>query len=603
MKTERYDAIIIGAGHAGIEASLALARAGYATLMLTINLDTIGQMSCNPAIGGIAKGHIVREIDALGGQMAKTIDQTAIQFRMLNKSKGPAVWAPRAQADKLQYQRYMKFTLESEPNLTIKQEMVESLIVSKGKIKGVCTQTHNEYMSNYVIVTTGTFLRGMIHIGAEHYQGGRDGELSSLKLSICIKKEGIISKRFKTGTPPRINKKSVDLSVMIEQPGDPTPLPFSFANKKVSYTQIPCYLTHTNEKTHRIMNRNLKKSALFCGNITGVGPRYCPSMELKLTRFKDRASHQLYLEPEGRDTNEIYLNGFSSSLPKSVQIESIRTIKGLENVEIMRYAYAIEYDYFPPTQLQLNLETRKIKNLFFAGQINGTSGYEEAAGQGLMAGLNVIRKLRKQSPFILKRSEAYIGILIDDLVTKGTNEPYRMFTSLAEFRLLLRQDNADLRLMKYGYDFGLIPKKQFDFLERKRNQIQKLELWLHKTSYHNASFAKILRRQDMTYERLAKKRKASKEVIFQAELNIKYEGYISRQHQQIERFKKLEKFKIPCNFNFLTLKGVKRETIDKLSEVNPLSIGQASRIPGIGQDDLSMLVLAIKKQNVSRETK
>jgi tRNA uridine 5-carboxymethylaminomethyl modification enzyme len=602
VKTELYDAIIVGAGHAGIEASLALARSGYATLLLTINLDTIGQMSCNPAIGGIAKGHIVREIDALGGQMAKAIDETALQFRMLNTSKGPAVWAPRAQADKLRYQRYMKFIIEQEPHLTTKQEMVESLIIAQGKVKGVRTQTRNEYLSDHVIITAGTFLRGIIHVGSDHYPGGRDGEVSALKLTSSIRKAGIISKRFKTGTPPRINKKSVDFSVMIEQPGDLTPLPFSYANKKVSYRQIPCYLTHTNQKTHDIMIKNLKRSALFSGNITGVGPRYCPSMELKLTRFSDKSSHQLYLEPEGLDTNEIYLNGFSSSLPKDVQMEAIKTIRGLENVEIMRYAYAIEYDYFPPTQLQLNLETRKVKNLFFAGQINGTSGYEEAACQGLMAALNVIRKIRKQPPFILQRSEAYIGILIDDLVTKGTNEPYRMFTSLAEFRLLLRQDNADLRLMKYGCEFGLIPEKQFNSVEKKREQIKKLETWLHTTKYQNNDLAKLLRRQDMSYDKLAKKKKAPQDVIFQAELNIKYEGYISRQRQQVDRFKKLEKFRIPPSFDYTTLRGVKKETVEKLSALKPLSIGQASRIPGIGQEDLSVLVLAIKKKNVSRET-
>lgn len=602
MKTETYDALIIGAGHAGIEAALAVARAGYNTLLLTINLDTIGQMSCNPAIGGIAKGHIVREIDALGGQMAKTIDATAIQFRMLNKSKGPAVWAPRAQADKLRYQRMMKHIVENTHNLTVRQELVDGINVNKHTIKGVYTHANNEYRAKYVIITAGTFLRGTIHIGDEHYSGGRDGELAAEKLTDSLKKEGIVSARFKTGTPPRINKNSIDFDVLREQPGDDIPLPFSYANKKVSYSQISCYVTHTNENTHRIMRANMKRSAMFSGNITGTGPRYCPSMELKLIRFKERTTHLLHLEPEGLDTNEIYLNGFSSSFPQHVQEKALKTIIGLENAVIMRYAYAIEYDYFPPTQLKNNLESKKIKNLFFAGQVNGTSGYEEAAAQGLMAGLNVIRKLRGGTEFVLDRSEAYIGILIDDLVGKGVTEPYRMFTSLAEFRLLLRQDNADLRLMKYGHEFGLIGDKQCLALNRKQFSVNRIEKFLRKSKHQNTTLAKILCQPGMTYEKLGIKKKIPSDVAFQAELNIKYEGYIQRQQKQINKFKRLEEFKIPNNFNFNVTQGLRRETVEKLSAIQPASIGQAARIPGISHDDLSLLVVWIKKNNVSRET-
>ncbi|MBI3307719.1 MAG: tRNA uridine-5-carboxymethylaminomethyl(34) synthesis enzyme MnmG, partial [Candidatus Omnitrophica bacterium] len=470
--TQKYDAIIVGAGHAGIEASLSIARAGYQVLLLTMDLDSVGKMSCNPAIGGIAKGHMVREIDALGGQMALATDATGIQFRMLNRSKGSAVWAPRAQADKKQYQTYMRSAIEREKNIDLKQGQAVEILIEAGKCYGIRTQVGEEFHGETVILTTGTFLQGLIHVGQVHYPGGRGGEQPAIGLSDSLRKSGIELIRFKTGTPPRLHAKSIDWSATEEQKGDDPPSPFSFRHKELKIDQLSCYLTYTNEKTHEIIRNNLHLSPLYAGRITGVGPRYCPSIEDKVVKFADKSRHQIYLEPEGRQTEEIYVNGLSTSLPQQVQYDVVHSIRGLENAQFMRLAYAIEYDCVPPTQLYHSLETKKIANLFLAGQINCTSGYEEAAAQGLMAGLNVIRKIRGESPFILDRSEAYIGVLIDDLVTRGTNEPYRMFTSRAEFRLLLRQDNADERLMKYGLGFGLIPQEVYQMTVEKCESIQ-----------------------------------------------------------------------------------------------------------------------------------
>ncbi|MBI4395303.1 MAG: tRNA uridine-5-carboxymethylaminomethyl(34) synthesis enzyme MnmG, partial [Candidatus Omnitrophica bacterium] len=499
-----YDAIVVGAGHAGTEAALAIARAGYQVLFMTMNLDSICQMSCNPAIGGLAKGHVVREVDALGGEMGLATDHTAIQFRMLNKSKGPAVWAPRAQADKKDYIRYMKRTVEAETNIDLKQDQAVELVIENGKAVGVRTMMGVEYRGAATIITTGTFMRGLIHVGDVNYPGGRGGDPPSVGLSDSLKKHGFDIVRFKTGTPCRLRKKSIDFSVCEEQPGDQDPEPFSFRTEKLELDQMSCWLTYTNQKTHEIIRKNLHRSPLYAGRIEGIGPRYCPSIEDKIVKFADKERHQIYLEPEGRDTEEFYVNGMSTSLPQDVQIEMIHSIKGLEHAELMRFGYAIEYDCMPPTQLKHSLETKRIENLFFAGQVNCTSGYEEAAAQGLMAGLNVIRKLKDKPPFVLDRSEAYIGVLIDDLVTCGTQEPYRLFTSRAEFRLLLRQDNADERLMKYGYDFGLIPKETYERMVDQRQAVESAMVILRSTKSENNTLDKILRRTDVTLNSLIK---------------------------------------------------------------------------------------------------
>lgn len=597
--TQKFDAIVVGAGHAGVEASLSVARAGYQVLLLTMDPDSIAKMSCNPAIGGIAKGHMVREIDALGGEMGLAIDATGIQFRMLNRSKGPAVWAPRAQADKKQYHLYMRRRVESEKNIHLRQGQAVEILVSNGICTGVRTQVGEEYFSQTVIITTGTFLCGLIHVGDVNYAGGRGGEPPAVGLSASLVKNGIEAIRFKTGTPPRLHAKSIDWSVLEEQKGEEPPSPFSFRTKSISVEQMSCYMTYTNEKTHDIIRKNLHRSPLYAGRIIGTGPRYCPSIEDKVVKFAEKIRHQIYLEPEGRDTQEIYVNGLSTSLPQDVQHDVIHSMKGLENAEIVRLAYAIEYDCFPPTQLKHTLETKKIENLYLAGQINCTSGYEEAGAQGLMAGLNVIRKLRGQEPFILDRSEAYIGVLIDDLVTRGTNEPYRMFTSRAEYRLLLRQDNADERLMKYGHEFGLISKTDFEISCSKQERIQNNIKYLKSIRHGNNTLDRFLARPGIDYKYLINNNLCSQSICEEemsvVESEIKYEGYINRQMGEIRRFKKVEKRHIPDSIDYKKITGISHEAQEKLSKVRPASLGQASRIPGLSPCDLSLVAVHVQK--------
>ena len=599
ISTQKYDAIVVGAGHAGVEASLSIARAGFQVLMLTMDIDAVAKMSCNPAIGGLAKGHMVREIDALGGEMGLAADATGIQFRMLNRSKGPAVWAPRAQADKKQYQIYMRRVIEREKNIDLKQAQAVEILVENGKCCGVRTQIGQEFRSQSVILTTGTFLQGLIHVGAVNYPGGRGGEQPAVGLSDSLKKHGIELIRFKTGTPPRLHAKSIDWAALEEQKGDEPPSPFSFRTEKLEVEQMSCYLTYTNETTHEIIRKNLHLSPLYAGRITGTGPRYCPSIEDKVVKFTDKTRHQIYLEPEGRDTQEIYVNGLSTSLPQEIQHEVVHSIRGLESAELMRLAYAIEYDCAPPTQLKHSLETKKIENLYLAGQINCTSGYEEAAAQGLMAGLNVIRKLRGEDPFILERSEAYIGVLIDDLVTRGTNEPYRMFTSRAEFRLMLRQDNADERLMPYGRAFGLISAETFEQMQSRIARIKNEISHLRKKWFQNSSLETILKRPNVDYKYLIENKLHSFEMnedeIMRVQTEVKYEGYLARQITEIRRFKKMEKRQIPDDFNYGDISGISREAQEKLSKVRPLSIGQASRIPGVSPCDLSLVAVYLEK--------
>jgi tRNA uridine 5-carboxymethylaminomethyl modification enzyme len=597
--TQKFDAIVVGAGHAGVEASLSIARAGYQVLLLTMDPDSIAKMSCNPAIGGLAKGHMVREIDALGGEMGLATDATGIQFRMLNRSKGPAVWAPRAQADKKQYHLYMRRVIEAEKNIHLRAGQAVEILVSGGKCTGVRTQIGQEFYGECVVITTGTFLCGLIHVGDVNYAGGRGGEPPAVGLSASLISHGIEAVRFKTGTPPRLHAKSIDWSATEEQKGDEPPSPFSFRTKNLSVDQMACYLTYTNEKTHEIIRKNLHRSPLYAGRIKSTGPRYCPSIEDKVVKFADKTRHQIYLEPEGRDTQEIYVNGLSTSLPQDVQHEVVHSMRGLENAEIVRLAYAIEYDCFPPTQLKHSLETKMVENLFLAGQINCTSGYEEAASQGLMAGFNVIRKLRRQDPFILDRSEAYIGVLIDDLVTRGTNEPYRMFTSRAEYRLLLRQDNADERLMKYGREFGLISSAVFDQSQERSRRIKEEIQMLKSIRYGNNTLDRFLARPDIEYKYLIENKLCSSSLcdeelqIVQSE--VKYEGYISRQMADIKRFKKVEKRLIPEAIQYENIVGISREASEKLTRIKPTSLGQASRIPGLSPCDLSLVAVHVEK--------
>ncbi len=602
MKTEKeYASIVVGAGHAGIEAALSIARAGFPVLFLTANIETIGKMSCNPAIGGLAKGHIVREIDALGGQMGLTIDQTSIQFRMLNKSKGPAVWAPRAQADKKQYALLMKQIVTSEPNIDLEQALVESLIVENKKVKGVVTHSGEKVYAKSVIISSGTFMKGLIHIGEKKTPGGRGGEAPSLNLSDSLVDNGIELKRFKTGTPPRLHINSIDYNAIEVAKGDAVQSAFSFRSKKLDRPQVDCWLTYTNENTHQIIRDNLHQSPLYAGRIQGIGPRYCPSIEDKVVKFADKDRHQIYLEPEGLDSDEVYVNGLSMSMPQDVQYQIVRSMKGLEKAELIRLAYAIEYDYSPPTQLKLSLETKAVENLFLAGQINGSSGYEEAAAQGLIAGLNVIRKLKNQEPFLLDRSEAYIGVLIDDLVTRGTNEPYRMLTSRAEFRLLLRQDNADERLMKYGYEFGLIDESTYQQLVNNQGKIQELVKQLKNSHFDSKPLDKYLRRPEMKIQNLPgidnEILNQPDYILNQVELNVKYEGYINRQNQEVAKFRKLEKRHIPEGFDFSLVKSLSREAREKFLKIRPQSIGQAARIPGITSADLSVLLVTVLNES------
>jgi tRNA uridine 5-carboxymethylaminomethyl modification enzyme len=596
----KYDLIVIGAGHAGCEAALAAARMGVRVLMLTGNLDSIARMSCNPAIGGLAKGHLVREIDALGGEMGKNTDATAIQFKVLNRRKGPAVWSSRAQADKLAYHARMKRILEGQAKLDLKQEMAARIISEGGSARSVECLSGTSYQSSAVIVTTGTFLNGLVHIGELSFPAGRAGEAASVELAMSLKELGFETGRLKTGTPPRLNARSIDLSGMVKQDGDTVPLPFSFSTGKLVLEQVPCYIARTNETTARIIRENLHRSPLYEGRIKGSGVRYCPSIEDKIVRFPEKSSHQVFVEPEGRDSGEIYLNGVSTSLPYETQLAVVRSIEGLERAEIMRPGYAIEYDYVQPTQLHQTLETKLVRNLYLAGQINGTSGYEEAASQGLMAGINAALRVTGKGPFTLDRSEAYIGVLLDDLVTKGTEEPYRMFTSRAEYRLFLRQDNADMRLMPYGRALGLISESQGAELEGKRELIREGLAIIQKLKAGNISVEQLLRRpgihwMDLAHEGVVGLPDYDVDVREQIESEVKYAGYLKRQLEDIERFRRMESVKIPQSIDYAGTHGLKKEAREKLMKIMPASLGQAARISGITPADISILMFSLAR--------
>ncbi|QWU16296.1 tRNA uridine 5-carboxymethylaminomethyl modification enzyme [Paenibacillus sophorae] len=614
-----YDVIVIGAGHAGSEAALAAARMGCSTLMVTINLDMIAFMPCNPSIGGPAKGHVVREIDALGGEMGRNIDKTFIQLRMLNTGKGPAVHALRAQADKFLYQHTMKETMEKTPNLTLRQGMVERLVVENGVCAGVVTKTGTIYRSKTVILTTGTYLRGKVIMGETTYESGPNNQQPSVKLSEHLRELGFELVRFKTGTPPRVHKDTIDFSKTEIQPGDEHPKFFSYETKSSDNEQLPCWLTYTSEETHAIINSNLHRAPMFTGIIEGTGPRYCPSIEDKVVRFSDKPKHQIFLEPEGKNTAEYYVQGLSTSLPEDVQLSILRSIPGLEKVEMMRNGYAIEYDAMVPTQLWPSLETKRLPGLFTAGQINGTSGYEEAAGQGVMAGINAARKAQGKDPVILDRSQGYIGVLIDDLVTKGTNEPYRLLTSRAEYRLLLRHDNADLRLTPIGYEIGLISEERYAaFIDKKQKveqEIQRLQDTKVKPSEVNSVLEEkgsspivdgsnlliLMRRPEVDYafvERISPPLvPLDGEMKEQVEIQIKYAGYIEKQLQHVERLQKMEQKKLPDDIDYSDIHGLAIEARQKLAKIRPISIGQASRISGVTPADISILLVHLEHYN------
>jgi tRNA uridine 5-carboxymethylaminomethyl modification enzyme len=616
---EKYDVIVVGGGHAGIEACLACARLGHPTLLITQKVEQIGYMSCNPAVGGLAKGHLVKEIDALGGEMAKATDETGIQFRQLNDTRGPAVRSSRAQVDRQKYRLRMKRTVENQENLTIEESTVEEILIDENQVIGVKTDSNETTLTKTLILAPGTFMNGLIHIGLTHFSAGRMGDPPSIGLSESLKRLDFRMGRLKTGTTPRLDRNTIDFSQLTPQYGDEPPIPFSFSTEKIHVEQVPCYMTYTNLTTHEIIRSGLDRSPLYCGIIKGIGPRYCPSIEDKVVRFADKKRHQIFLEPDGKNTNEIYPNGVPTSLPLDIQTRMLRSIKGLEEVEIIRPGYGIEYDFVDPTELKPSLETKRIRGLFHAGQINGTSGYEEAGAQGLMAGINASLSIRGEEPFILKRSDAYIGVLIDDLVTKGTAEPYRMFTSRAEYRLHLREDNADLRLREKGHDVGLVKEGDYQIFLQKKAGIENalsritslrinptkenneiLHQWGSATLKKDSSLQEILKRPEIHFKLLFHFDRSLKSfpesIQEQVEIQVKYDGYIKRQMEQIERFRRLEDVSFPEEFDFSSVIGLTTEVMEKLKKIKPHSLGQASRISGVTPAAISILMVNLKKQ-------